>query len=81
MEPDKCEKWEWVSWQNLQNWPEMQRQLDDNNREAGEMSHDSSAQLGHRKVFLPLLNLLRQRPGLDPGTKYEMKLSLDTRSS
>lgn len=48
LEPDKCEGWEWVSWDQLREWVRI------------------DGEVLERKLFLPLLNLMRQRPGVVP---------------
>ena len=54
MEKDKCEGWEWVSWEEMVKWMERERAV--------------AEQKGtERKLFLPLVNLVRQRPGLIPS--------------
>lgn len=57
MEPEKCEKWEWNSWKDLVRWIEAQEQ--------GEGSGGS--QEGNKEIFLPLTNLVKQRPDLTPA--------------
>lgn len=55
-EPEKCGGWEWVDWESLVKW------VDDEGEEenkGGEM---------RKKVFTPLISLIRQRPGLVPST-------------
>ncbi|KAL8686947.1 MAG: hypothetical protein Q9224_005294 [Gallowayella concinna] len=53
MEPDKCEAWEWASWEDLLKW----------------VKQEAEAQGGvvEKKLFTPLLNLVRQHPGIKPG--------------
>ena len=59
MEPDKCEIWEWVKWPDIRSWAEPQMH-------ASEMS----SRIEERKLFLPLLSLLQQRPGMDPTSGF-----------
>lgn len=49
MEPDKCEGWEWISWEQLQDWTVRQRRGEE----------------GTRRLFPPMISLLEQRPDLD----------------
>ena len=53
LEPDKCEAWEWASWGDLLKW----------------VKQDAEAQNGvvEKTLFMPLLNVVRQRPGVKPG--------------
>ncbi|KPV75914.1 uncharacterized protein RHOBADRAFT_52926 [Rhodotorula graminis WP1] len=48
LEPDKCERWEWCSWEHLK-----------------ELALDPDTNL-----FLPLRNLILQRPELDPRAVF-----------
>lgn len=52
-EREKCEGREWVGWEELVGWVEGQ----------GERS---GSEMVERKLFVPLVNLVRQRPGLKP---------------
>ncbi|KAJ5893227.1 NUDIX hydrolase domain-like protein [Penicillium taxi] len=51
LEPDKCEGWEWISWDDLNEWAKIERGGKD--------------VLG-RKLFTPFLSLLEQRPEVLP---------------
>lgn len=46
LEPEKCEGWEWISWDEL--------------RAYGEMKTGDAVE--GRKLFMPLLDLFAQRP-------------------
>jgi 8-oxo-dGTP diphosphatase len=70
MEPEKCERWEWVTWQDLRHWAEVQLRRQDADAEACELSRSRGRHFEDRELFLPLLSLLKQRPGLDPGQSY-----------
>lgn len=52
-EPDKCEGWEWASWEALMIWMNKQN----------EAREDTVLE---KKLFTPFLNLVQQRPGLKP---------------
>ncbi|KAE8440313.1 hypothetical protein EG329_009101 [Mollisiaceae sp. DMI_Dod_QoI] len=53
LEVDKCAAWEWVSWDDLMKWVNIVK-------EAGE------GESLERKLFVPFLSLVDQRPGLLP---------------
>ncbi|KAJ5044170.1 hypothetical protein NUH16_000968 [Penicillium rubens] len=48
LEPEKCDVWEWISWDEL--------------RAYGEEEMKAGAGFEGRRLFLPLLELFRQRP-------------------
>lgn len=56
-EPEKCGGWEWVDWESLVKWVEEEGK-EEENKEDGV----------RKKVFTPLISLIRQRPGLVPST-------------
>ena len=55
LEPGKCEGWEWASWEELLGWSKRQ-------------GNASKGEAVERNLFVPLLNLIRQRPGVKPGS-------------
>jgi len=57
LEPDKCAGWEWATWKELMEWVRIQSE--DGESEAGRSGVE-------KKLFMPLLNLVRQRGGLIP---------------
>jgi len=56
LEPDKCHTWEWVDWQTLQSWCNIERN-----------AHKDTVL--ERRMFIPLLTLSVQRPGEIPALK------------
>jgi 8-oxo-dGTP diphosphatase len=52
LEPEKCAGWEWATWDEMVGWARA--------AESGEGSVQ-------KKLFLPLTNLLKQRPGMVPS--------------
>jgi 8-oxo-dGTP diphosphatase len=66
MEPDKCAKWEWVSWADLVRWANIQR----NNEErptTGSLGPAADVDAEARPLFSPMIDLLVQRPGITLG--------------
>ncbi|KAJ3999255.1 NUDIX hydrolase domain-like protein [Lentinula boryana] len=60
LEPEKCEKWEWVNWVKMKRWAK-----------AHEPEEGKSTDTGPRTLFLPLLNLIAQRPHFEgPGPGF-----------
>lgn len=59
MEPEKCDEWRWISWEDVRLWFDEQVQT-----EGMETSHDQP------RLFIPLFNLFRQRPTFDPRKSY-----------
>lgn len=53
-EPEKCGGWEWVDWGSLVKW------VDDEGQE------ENKGDGMRKKVFTPLISLIRQQPGLVP---------------
>ncbi|GAB1208187.1 hypothetical protein APSETT445_006928 [Aspergillus pseudonomiae] len=54
MEPEKCEAWEWVAWEEIVALANYAMAGKDN---------------GKKKLFSPLVNLVEQRPGFSPCTE------------
>jgi 8-oxo-dGTP diphosphatase len=65
MEPDKCKEWFWVSWEKMKNWANSGL-----SERAGRPDENSKSSLvpngTYPKLFLPLLNLVRDRPEAIP---------------
>lgn len=53
LEPDKCEGWEWVSWEDMKSWVKIQTEARED-------------EVLERIIFPPLMNLVQQRPGVVP---------------
>jgi len=58
MEPEKCRGWEWVEWSDVE-----------------ELAREEIAELdmlgGKRRLFSPLVDLVKQEPRFDPRTAWE----------
>lgn len=53
LEPHKCAKWEWVPWAKMWTWSKEQAEAEAAGKEV------------QRKMFLPLVNLIREYPELE----------------
>ncbi|KAH7391535.1 NUDIX hydrolase domain-like protein [Cadophora sp. MPI-SDFR-AT-0126] len=51
LEKEKCEGWDWINWKEL----------------VGLVEKDKKGEEVQRSLFIPLLNLIRQRPGVIPS--------------
>jgi hypothetical protein len=54
LEPEKCEAWEWVTWDDVRSFFEAEAQA------AGNEDYEG------RRLFSPIANLFKQRPGFSP---------------
>jgi len=57
LEPNKCEGWEWFSWEKMIRWYE-------ENRSTVEATEADEG--GQHNLFVPMIDLIQQRPGLRP---------------
>lgn len=53
LEPNKCEGWKWISWDTMLNWYNEARSRD--------------CETNENNLFLPMADLVEQRPGLRPS--------------
>ncbi|KAF4211260.1 hypothetical protein CNMCM8980_006859 [Aspergillus fumigatiaffinis] len=60
LEPEKCDEWRWISWDDVRLW--FDRQV---HTEGTETSDDQP------RLFIPLFNLFQQRPTFDPKKSYD----------
>jgi 8-oxo-dGTP diphosphatase len=61
MEPDKCVSWEWVRWEKIVTYYDEQNRAE---RRGGAERFEG------RRLFLPLLNLFKQRSNFEPSKFY-----------
>lgn len=61
MEPEKCAGWEWIEWADLERWAGLQATR---GHEADGRDGDGDGEA--RRLFSPMVELLRQRPGVVP---------------
>ena len=69
MEPDKCEGWMWTRWDAMKEWALAEMDGAENEIEGLEEPQCSNSGCStniQTKLFLPLLNLVRDRPGVIP---------------
>ena len=68
MEPDKCESWMWTKWEDMRAWAmvELGEAGDGINGFQKPQRTSPWPTNSQRKLFLPLLNLVRDRPDMNP---------------
>jgi 8-oxo-dGTP diphosphatase len=64
LEPEKCAQWEWVTWERIQSYFDAQIEASRNETGGGMPNFDGP------RLFIPILNLFRQRPMLQPINEY-----------
>ena len=69
MEPEKCEGWEWIKWSDTEN-------LAHNQLDVHEVDRDEPIDDG-QKLFLPLVDLVKQRPRFNPENSWNDAEDLD----
>jgi len=57
LEPDKCEGWEWISWNEMLRWYEENKNTGKGGGTYGSDEHN---------LFMPMIDLVEQRPSIRP---------------
>jgi 8-oxo-dGTP diphosphatase len=70
MEPEKCDGWKWVEWEDLLLWGEEDSPIKQDSDSANKGTRKVKGGEPDGRLSVPLLNLLKQRPGLDPLQSY-----------
>ena len=69
MEPEKCEGWFWVEWEEMRRWAVAE--LEGDGARTGDGGSVSARGPAKIKLFLPLLNLVRDRPNAIPMPRLQ----------
>jgi len=66
MEPDKCEGWLWVEWEEMRSWAVAELRENGVRMENNSLNSICPSNLASNKLFLPLLSLVQDRPEVVP---------------